>query len=389
MQRHRRPSAWIIATAILGLVLAQAPPSRGLAVDIITRRADGMEQVLAGRVLVAAADKSLLLQTPDGVLWPVLPEELLRRDQDDAPFKPLGQQAQGERMLAQLPAGFEVYRTKHYVICYNSSKAYAQWCGALFERLYAAFHTFWTHRGFKLQEPEFPLVALVFGDQKSYVAYAEGELKETASKIVGYYSLHTNRVALYDLTETAAVRRAGDKRGSSAQINEILSRPEAFGIVATVIHEATHQLAFNGGLHQRRADIPLWVSEGMAVYFETPDLASQQGWRTIGAVHRGRLADFRAALPQRSAGLKSLLVNDARFKDLRQAQSAYAEAWALNHFLMQRKSKAYVAYLQQLAKKSPCVEDTPEERLGEFTTAFGTDFTRLDAEFLKHVGGLK
>ena len=52
------------------------------------------------------------------------------------------------------------------------------------------------------------------------------------------------------------------------------------GVTVTVIHEATHQIAFNCGLHTRYADNPLWLTEGMALYFETPDLRSRSGWRT-------------------------------------------------------------------------------------------------------------
>ena len=34
--------------------------------------------------------------------------------------------------------------------------------------------------------------------------------------------------------------------------------------VATIIHEATHQLAYNSGMQRRYADNPMWVSEGLA-----------------------------------------------------------------------------------------------------------------------------
>ena len=74
----------------------------------------------------------------------------------------------------QLPKGFDVHATTHYLICHNTSRAYAQWCGALFERLYKAFHSFWAHKGFELRDPQFPLVAVVFADKPSYVKYSRG-----------------------------------------------------------------------------------------------------------------------------------------------------------------------------------------------------------------------
>jgi hypothetical protein len=197
-------------------------------------------------------------------------------------------------------------------------------------------------------------------------------------------------VTLFDVTGISAVRGERDRRGSSAQINEILSRPEAEVNVANVIHEATHQLAFNRGLHRRLADIPLWVAEGLAVYFETPDLRSDKGWRTIGAVNRGRLATFNRYLAERPAtSLESLVVDDKRFRDAKLALPAYAEAWALNHFLLTRRTNQYAAYMKKLAEKDPLVWDTPVERLGEFRAAFGDDLRKLDSDFLKHVKQLR
>lgn len=370
----------------LVLLIAATFCGTASALDVVVVKRNGNETSLEGRVLVTAKDSGLLVQSRDGMIWPVLPEEQVRREQDDRPFAAFSADEQAKHVRGQLPAGFEVYRTKNYIVCYHSSKAYAQWCGALFERLYRGFHTYWTNRGLKLAEPEFPLVAVVFGDQASYERYAK---QDKAEKLVAYYHLHNNRVTLFDVTGLAAVRSERDRRGSAAQINEILSRPEAEVNVANIIHEATHQLAFNCGLHQRLADIPLWVAEGLAVYFETPDLRSDKGWRTIGAVNRGRLATFNRYLAERPAtSLESLVVDDRRFRDAKLALPAYAEAWALNHFLLTRRTKQYAAYIKKLGEKGPLVWDTREERLAEFRGAFG-DLRKLDAEFLKHVKQLR
>ena len=53
----------------------------------------------------------------------------------------------------------------------------------------------------------------------------------------------------------------------------------------TIVHEAVHQLAYNSTLQRRMADNPYWVSEGLATYFESPDLNSLRGWRNIGAIN--------------------------------------------------------------------------------------------------------
>jgi hypothetical protein len=365
--------------------LLPAPPLWALDRIVVARETG--ELTLAGRVFGEADDRRLLLLTPDGALWPILANEREALTRDDEPFVPLGPADQARTMLQRLPPGFDVHRTKHYVVCYNGNKAYAAWCGGLFERLYAGFYNYFTQRGLKLTEPEFPLVAIVFADEASYQAHAK---QENASHVVGYYSLLSNRVTMYDLTGAAAVRKPGDARGSTAQINDILRRPGAAANVATVVHEATHQLAFNCGLHARLADIPLWVSEGMAVYFESPDLASPQGWRTIGAVHHSRLAHFReylaAGRPHDS--LLALVADDRRLRDPKLAKSAYAEAWVLNHMLLKRRPKEYVQFLKSLSAKKPLQTDSLETRLAEFRAAFG-DVARLDAELVRHAAQLK
>ena len=174
-----------------------------------------------------------------------------------------------------------------------------------------------------------------------------------------------------------------------AQINAMLSRPAAEQMVATVIHEATHQIAFNCGLSARYADIPLWLCEGMAVYFEAPDLSTTRGWRGIGRVNYARLARFRDNLPNwHDDSLESLVATDRRFRNPRTAVDAYADAWALNYYLIKFEPDAYAAYLKNLAQKKPLLEDTPATRLAEFRQHFG-DLRRLEREFLKQMSRVK
>ncbi len=356
------------------------------ALEQVTLRRDGREQTVSGQLVVTAEDGGLLLMTPDGTLWAIEPDELVARKQDGDFFHPLTREELGRQLLAELPAGFEIYSTHHYLICHNTSREYAAWCGALFERLSKEFTNFWSRKGIKLREPEFPLVAIVFNTRDAYTNYAQAELGKSAGSIVGYYSLRSNRITMYDLTGIESLRNAGDRRGSAAQINQMLAQPQAEQVVATIIHEATHQIAFNSGLQTRFADIPLWVSEGLAVYFETPDLQSAKGWRNIGAVNTSRLTRFREYLPQRPAtSLKSLISDDKRIRDARAALDAYAEAWALNYYLIRNHPKQYLAYLQMLSEKKQLFWDSPQTRLKEFQAAFGDNLGQLDADFLRRM----
>lgn len=375
------------ASLIICLVLLSARTSAALDHVAFVRNDKTMQ--VAGRLLVEAQDGGLLVQDQAGVLWAITPQEKTSHHADESAFAPYDKETLGKQLLAELPAGFKTHTTAHYLIVYNTSSTYAQWCGGLYERLYAAFTNYWDKRGFQLEDPAFPLVALVFDDKDTFAAYSRAELGEATSVIIGYFSLATNRVTMYDLTGADALR--GNSRGGSTEhINRILSRPEAERTVATIIHEATHQLAFNCGLHQRYADIPLWLSEGVAIYFETPDLKSSRGWRGMGNVNHVRLADFRRYLPTRPAdSLTTLLATDERFRNGRTAPQAYAEAWAFTYFLLRKYPQQYQNYLRRLAAKKPLIFDSQEERLTAVRDAFRKELQELDQEFVRFTASLR
>jgi len=338
-----------------------------------------------GSLVEEAENGGVLLMAPDGLLWALQPEEILKRETLEAEFEPLDHDALGEHLLKLLGDGFKVHKTAHYVICYDTSDVYARWCGALYERLYRGFHGYWKYRGIELTEPEFPLPAIVFANRDSYNRFARRELGEAAGSTFGYYSLRANRVIMFDLTGADGPSRIS----SSKHIDALLSKPGAERTVATIVHEATHQIAYNCGMHQRYADVPLLVSEGMAIFFETPDLTSSRGWRTIGGVNRVRLADFRANLAKRGPDrLKLLLQDDSLFRSSDTGPAAYADAWALNYYLLKRHAKTYAEYLKMLAEKKPIDYATPEERIAEFERYFG-DITAFDRQFLRTMTTLR
>jgi len=365
----------------------------------LAARSEAMEQVtfhrgektleVEGRMLVEAKDGGLLLLGRDGVIWAVQPNELLQRKSDERPFQPFSREEVSKLVSAGLPQGFRVHHTTHYLIFYDTTSAYAQWCGSLFERLYMAFTNFWVRKGFELSSPEFPLVAIVFADRNAYLNFSRPELGEAGETIVGYYGLMSNRITMYDLTGIESQGQRPPHGRTTAWINHVLSQPNALRTVATIVHEATHQIAFNVGLHTRLSDCPLWVSEGIAVFFETPDLSSTKGWSGLGAVNRPRFERFQQYLAQRPTdSLETLLRNDSRFRDPQQSLDAYAEAWALTYFLLHQRQKQYCAYLARLRQKTPLVEEGEAARLEEFRREFG-DLKALDAEFLRYISRLR
>jgi hypothetical protein len=196
-------------------------------------------------------------------------------------------------------------------------------------------------------------------------------------------------MVMYDLTGIAGLGNPSRTVSTGAQINRILSQPGAAHTVATIVHEATHQIAFNCGLHTRFSDCPTWFSEGIATYFETPDLSSSRGWRNIGGINIPRLRQFADYLRRRPANsLVVLLTKDDRLRDPNSAEDAYAEAWALTYFLIRQHPQQYIAYLRILSAKQPLHWDDDKTRLVDFQQAFGEDLSALDREFVRYMGRL-
>ena len=362
-------------------------PGGAAGLDRVKFRHDGNEITVGGEILVTTVDDDLLLLGQDGVMWRVKPDDLVERTEDAEKFKPLSVDEIRKSLLDGLPRGFEVHQTAHYLICHKASQAYATWTGALLERLYGAFANFWANKGMKLSNPRWPMVVVVYPDKGSYRRHLKKELGAGVGDIVGYYHMRSNRIVMYDLTRST--RRLRGRGATRAQINQHLSRGESAKLVATVVHEATHQIAFNCGLHTRLSDVPLWLSEGIAMYFETPDLHSTTGWRGIGRINRHRLTGFRKYRQKnKKASLKTLLSEDKRFRDSKTSGDAYAEAWTLTYFLLRAHQKELVAYLEMLSQKKPLAYDSPEVRLHEFEQHFG-ELEKLEADFLNYVRRLR
>jgi hypothetical protein len=355
------------------------------AVETVTIEQNGKTQTIVGKVLVEALDGGMLLLADDGAQWMLQPNEIKDRKHDEKPFEPLTPEKLEDRLLAEMPDGFRVHRTAHYTICYNTSKSYAEWCGQLYERLYRAFFNYWKTRGWELSDPEFPLVALVFDTRQAFADYGRPELGDTVDNIIGYYNMRTNRVYMYDLTGADGIKRVAPRIRDTALISQILMQPGAERTVATIVHEATHQIAYNCGMQVRFADNPFWVSEGLAVFFESPDVDNSRGWKTVGVVNQVHLYNFHKFLRSRAAdSLETLLSTDERFHDPKKAGDAYSEAWALNYFLLNRRKKQYVTYLKKLAEKPPLLQEAPEERMSLFKEVFG-DIEELDKDFVEYI----
>lgn len=340
-------------------------------------------RTVAGRVLLEAQDGGLLLEGRDGRLWNVSPNQLQTHERTDSEFRSLSAEELGQQLSREvaefgIKTPTRIVITKHYVICSTAGQKYAEWCGSLFERLHDAFQAYWKTAGLELREPEFPLPAIVLKDHAQFTEFATKHDRPDAAQSPGYFSEPTNRIILFDLT-------AGPNSAPAQTAADIQRKIAASPFnVATTIHEATHQIAFNSGLHTRYADNPRWLTEGMAMFFEVPDLDSRTGWKSIGRVNPPRRKDFReiTRTPREAVPLAELIRADDVFLKEGRARAAYAESWALTYFLLKTRREDVVSYLKTIQKKPRLIADSPDARLREFEEVFGESET-LEREWKK------
>jgi len=352
--------------------------------DTLVVSRDSKEVTLEGELLVTAADNSILFATPDGQLHIFTADKIVSMKPTSETLPTMDHDELGKSLLADLPKGFKIHKTEKYVIAYQTGFEYAEWIGDLYEdRLVSEFEKFAKKSlKYELIESEFPLAVVVFDSRPAYDRYVIRELQTEPGTMIAHYSQMTNRVAMFDLT--FEVKAPGEKR----KLREVLAKPDAIPMVTTIIHEGTHQLMFNRGMQTRLGDVPLWLNEGMANWFETPDPRNGKGWRRPGMVNHARMRQLRkyfAARPGNS--IETLISTNDRFEG-EAAFDAYAESWALMHFLLKRRTKDFRKYLKVVANKRPGFPVDAETRLKEFTDQFG-DLEKLDKAFLKYVRTLK
>jgi hypothetical protein len=270
-------------------------------------------------------------------------------------------------LYGELGNTLEITTTDHYIVIHPRGEG-GEWAKR-FEALYSSFMHYFRVRGFQIEEPKFPLVAIAYHNQDEYMRAAKASGQNVNENVLGHYDPITNRVLLFDTT-------AGNS-GSDWSTN-----------ADTIIHEATHQTAFNVGIHNRFADQPKWLVEGLATMFEAPGVWNSQSFHTLkDRINKERLADFRTKLPNRKQGsFGNLVASDQLFQS--DAQAAYAEAWAMMLFLCETRPKQMGEYMERVANRADFSQYFATDRVNDFAASFGSDFKQLEANYLNWVAKL-
>ncbi len=281
-------------------------------------------------------------------------------------FRSFGAAEMRGQLQREFGNGYDVSGAGHYLVVHPAGQR-DRWAPR-FEELYRSFVHYFSVRGWRPTEPRFPLVAVVYPRQVDFLEQAREE-GVTASGMLGYYSPKTNRILLYD---------SSAESGGDWTLN-----------AETVIHEATHQTAFNTGIHNRYGQAPRWVVEGLGTMFEARGVWDSRKYPQLGdRVNRGRLEQYRRMMKHRLwSAIGDIVSSDRPFQT--NVDHAYAEAWALTFFLCETEPKKYLQYVAKTAAVEPFAHYTAPQRLKDFTDVFGTDLKLLDARMQRFLQGIK
>lgn len=311
-------------------------------------------------------DSQVFLLARDGRLWNFDPDDAKEFRKASSTFRGFSAAEMRDRLSKELGQGFEVTHTGHYLVA--SPKGTKQQWAPRFEEMYREFVHYFTIRGLAPKEPEFPLVAIVLPTQEAFFRYARNDGSNFGPGYLGYYSARSNRVALYD-------QQAGGGDWSSN--------------ADTIIHEVTHQTAYNTGVHKRFAGVPRWLVEGLGTMFEARGVWNSQKYpRLQDRLSRGRLVDFQHKAANLKTGFTAEMIASDRLFDS-DPTTAYAQAWAFSFYLAEKMPKKYCDYLALTAKRPPFRDYTSAERTRDFNNVFGTELKLLEAQFLRYAAELK
>lgn len=273
------------------------------------------------------------------------------------------------RLADEFGRSFSITGTGHYLVVHPRGEK-DLWANR-FEDLYRDFMHYFSVRGFRLNKPEFPLVAVVWPNKQDFRRHAAKNSVPISSSVIGYYYPISNRIYLYNAANGKR-DRAGWKQNAD-----------------TIIHEAAHQTAFNTGVHTRFADTPKWVIEGLGTMFEAPGVHSSRQYRNQrDRYNNGRLQDFKAQSSKRKKGfLVNLISSDDVFR--RDAAQAYAQAWAVTFWLVETRPRDYSKYLALTARREPGEVYSAAARMKDFSSVFGNNFKMHEARFTRFMQKVK
>jgi hypothetical protein len=325
--------------------------------------------------LFTALDPYALVTMPTGEL------EIIHRAEakpTTSPFVPATPEAIIESLKKTEFGKYKVEKTQFYLYFYDCTDGFFMHTRSILDSMLSGVVADLKSLGLKVKKPEFPLVVMIMPNRKAYDAY-----REMPKEAVAYYDLMSNRIVLYEdeeLWEAAP---------------EYAAKQAAY----TVAHENTHQLLGNVGIQNRLSGWPQWIQEGIAEYYcplkvnsslvrkdksEIPTRTIK--WSKAGVINDLRMHDLMKMPTASGASIKGLVSSE------KIDAHGYSLAWALVHFLANKKPDEFRAYLADISQYEPL--DPANMMVGGkvdplFVKHFGEDYDKLFHELQAYLTSKK
>ncbi len=325
---------------------------------------DGKQFV--ANVHVEVGDRRILLM-PNGRLESIPVSETRPTDK---PFVPATFDEMSSELLSGTFKGFKTRKTARYLYIYNSSEDFFKATSRILETMYPPVVAYFKRYKFEVHDPETPLVVIMFRTEDEFQKY-----HEMPSGVVAYYTAILNHVVMYE----------------QSKLVEVAPELAVSQSIATIAHEGIHQILHNIGVQQRLARWPIWVSEGLAEYFAPTEAGKRLRWKGVGVVNDMRMYELERFLKQPSKERGALVSHTAAAPNL--TSTGYAAAWALTHYLAQRKPEKFHAMVNEISHSKPFEEGVqPGEQASVmsknrelFSKYFGTDFVSMEDDLVKYL----
>jgi hypothetical protein len=335
-------------------------------------------------------------------------------------------------LLAAAGEGFEIRRSEHFMLAYDTPERQAKNTIARLEATYSDARRFCDHLGLPCEESATRLEVIQFAEPETFRAYAE-RLAYDHRGSFGFYHARTNRSAFFDasadpalspafanltemraeidalvsaldaagsrvrvelpgqaareLTRDEAVARLRELRDAAKQLEGDLRLYHRQSNEMVIQHEGAHHVMFALGVHRRDAANPAWLMEGLACLFEPPPVSGTPG---LSGMNQFRLFDLRRLMElspdersisrERLATLQnagrfisfeSLVTDPSVFEHHEGVWPAYAEAWALAQHLYKSRPDDLAAYIRRVNDRRADSPPDAAQALADFTAAFG------------------
>ena len=283
-------------------------------------------------------------------------------------FEPYQSEFIRQKLQKEFGVKYQVSKTRNFVVVHPPGD-FQNWAMP-FEILYQRFRNYFSSRGFSVDNPQFPMVAVVLRKRSEFDKFLR--TYHTYNKnTLGYYSQKSNRIITYDPSNGRSTKKD-------------------WAFNDTLIHEAVHQTAFNVGVHKRYGFTPHWVLEGLACMFEAKGIHNSMYYSAEkDRINKTRLIRLKYYYSKNrvQGKLAKFIADDDTFDS--DPSVAYAYSWGLTFFLAEKFPAEFFTFLRNDANRKEFQEFTAEARLSAFMDVFGDDINGLDKRLERFIAKLK